>query len=111
LHPTHVKKGSTWRSMLKTFRRSAKSSARSCPLEIKALAREIVREVVAEQRRQELAAYEATLDFDQVAKIQRAKMREHQRAKRTEKAAAKGPSSRQKRLSALGGGLCSQQKI
>jgi len=53
--------------------------------EIKELAREIAREVVAEQRRQELAAYDATLDFDQVAKIQRAKMRDLKRAKEGKK--------------------------
>ncbi|MBJ6798625.1 hypothetical protein [Geomonas propionica] len=55
-----------------------------------ALAREIAREVVSGQRRQEFAAYDVTLDFDQVAKIQRAKLRERQRAKRATKAAAKG---------------------
>ncbi|QXE86008.1 hypothetical protein KP003_16835 [Geomonas nitrogeniifigens] len=51
------------------------------PAEIKELAREIAREVVVEQRRQELAAYDTTLDFDQMAKVQRAKMRELKRAK------------------------------
>jgi len=51
--------------------------------EVKELAREIAREVVAEQRRQELAAYDAaSMDDDQVAKIQRAKMRELKRAKK-----------------------------
>lgn len=52
------------------------------PVEIKALAREIAREVVAEQRRHELAACNvAMLSDDQVARIQRAKLREFKRAK------------------------------
>ncbi len=57
------------------------------PAEIK----EPTREIVAEQRRQELAAYDvAFTDCDQVARIQRAKMRELKRARGAAKAAAKG---------------------
>ncbi|MBU5635489.1 hypothetical protein KOM00_01950 [Geomonas sp. Red69] len=48
---------------------------------IEVLAKELAREIHAEQRRQELAAYDTTLDFDQMAKVQRAKMRELKRAK------------------------------
>lgn len=58
---------------------------RAVRAEIKELAREIAREVVAEQRRHELAAYDVTLDFDQMQKIQRAKMRELKRAKEGKK--------------------------
>ena len=54
---------------------------RAVRAEMKDLARETAKEVVAEQRRQELAAYDVTLDFDQVAKIQRAKLRDFKREK------------------------------
>jgi len=51
---------------------------RAVSAEIKALAREIAKEVVAEQRRHELAAYD-------VARIQRAKMRDLKREREGKK--------------------------